>query len=94
MRIKERDVWKAVFITLERSFEPIVMFFGLTNLPATFQAMINKLLRDLINMVKIAVFIDNIIVEMEDKERHNKLVAKIVKRLKENNLCVKLEKYK
>ena len=83
-----------MFITLERSFEPIVMFFGLTNLPATFQAMINKLLRDLINMVKIAVFIDNIIVEMEDKERHNKLVAKIVKRLKENNLCVKLEKYK
>ena len=38
------------FIIPERSFEPTVMFFGLTNSPATFQMMMNKLLRDLINM--------------------------------------------
>jgi len=38
----------------EGSFEPTVMFFGLTNSPATFQAMIYELLRDLINIVKIA----------------------------------------
>ena len=36
MRIKEGDEWKAAFTTLERSFEPMVMFFGLTNLLATF----------------------------------------------------------
>jgi len=42
--IKEGDEWKAVFTTSERSFEPMVMFFGLTNSPATFQAMMNKLL--------------------------------------------------
>ena len=36
VRIKERDEWKAVFMTLEELFEPMVMFFGLTNLPATF----------------------------------------------------------
>jgi len=36
VRIKERDKWKAVFATLEELFEPLVMFFGLTNLPATF----------------------------------------------------------
>ena len=36
VRIKEGDKWKAVFTTLEGSFKPTVMFFGLTNSPATF----------------------------------------------------------
>ena len=52
VRIKEGDKWKVVFTTPEGSFEPMVMFFGLTNSPATFQAMMNKLLRDLINTEK------------------------------------------
>jgi len=39
VRIKEGDEWKAVFTTPEGSFESLVMFFGLTNSPATFQAM-------------------------------------------------------
>ena len=46
VRIKEGNEWKAVFITPEGSFELMVMFFGLTNSPATFQAMMNELLRD------------------------------------------------
>jgi len=70
------------------------MFFGLTNLPVTFQTMINKLLRDLINIERVAAFIDNIIVGMEDEEGHNELIAEIIKRLEENDLYVKLEKYK
>ena len=44
VRIKEGDEWKAAFTTPEGFFEPTVMFFGLTNSPATFQAMMNKLL--------------------------------------------------
>jgi len=56
--------------------------------------MINELLRDLINTGKVAVFIDDIIVGTEDKEGHDELVVEIVKRLKENNLYVKPEKYK
>jgi len=36
IRIKEGDEWKAAFIILERSFKLMVMFFGLTNSPATF----------------------------------------------------------
>ena len=42
VRIRKRDKWKAVFTTPERLFEPLVMFFGLTNSLATFQAMMNK----------------------------------------------------
>jgi len=36
VRIKEGDEWKAAFTTLEGFFEPMVMFFGLTDSPATF----------------------------------------------------------
>ena len=94
MRIKERDEWKVAFTILEGFFEPTVMFFGLTNLPATFQAMMNELLRDLINIEKVAAFIDNVIIEMEIEEGHDKLVAEVIKRMEENNLYIKLEKCK
>jgi len=94
VRIKEENEWKVAFTTSEGSFEPMVMFFRLTNSPATFQAMINELLRDLINTGKVVVFIDDVIVGTEDEERHDELVAEIVKRLEENDLYVKLEKYK
>jgi len=94
VRIKEGDEWKAAFMMLEGSFEPTVMFFGLTNSPAMFQAMMNELLRDLINMGKVAAFIDDIIVGMETEEGHNELVAEEIKRLEENDLYVKPEKCK
>ena len=78
----------------EKSFEPTAMFFVLTNLLATFQAMINKLLRDLINMGKMRSFINDIIVGTETEEGHDEFVEEILKRLEENNLYVKPEKYK
>ena len=68
MRSKEGDEWKAAFTMPEGLFEPTVMFFGLTNSPATFQAMMNELLRDLINIEKVATFIDDVIVRMETEE--------------------------
>ena len=83
-----------MFTTPEGSFEPTVMFFGLTNSPATFQAMMNKLLRDLINIEKVAVFIDDVIVGIETEEEHDELVAEVIKRLEENDLYIKLEKCK
>jgi len=83
-----------MFTTPERSFEPTVMFFGLTNSPATFQAMMNELLRDLINTGKVAVFIDDVIVGTGTEKGHNELVTEVVKRLEENDLSVKLEKCK
>jgi len=92
--IKEGDEWKVVFTTPEGSFEPMVIFFSLTNLPATFQAMMNELLRDLINMGKVGSFIDNIMVETKSKEGYNKLVEEILRRLERNNLYMKPEKCK
>jgi len=94
MRIKERDEWKVVFMISEGSFKPTVMFFELTNSPANFQAMMNELLRDLINTEKVAVFINDVIVGMEEEEGHDELVVEVIKRLEENDLYVKLEKCK
>ena len=83
-----------MFTTPEGSFEPTVMFFGLTNSPAMFQTMMNELLRDLINTGKVAAFIDNIIVGMEIKDGHDEIVAEVIRRLEENDLYVKPEKCK
>ena len=94
MRIKEGDEWKATFTTLEGSFEPTVMFFGLMNSPVIFQVMMNELLRDLINTGKVAVFINNVIVGTETEEGHDELVAEVIRRLEENDFYVKPEKCK
>ena len=94
VRIKEGDKWKMAFTILEGSFELMVMFFGLTNSPATFQAMMNKLLRDLINIEKVAAFIDDIIIGTEMEERHDEIVAEVIRRLEKNDLYVKPEKCK
>jgi len=94
VRIKEGDEWKAAFTTPEGSFEPTVMFFGLTNSPAMFQAMMNELLRDLINTGKVAAFIDNIIIGTETEEGHDEIVAEVIRRLEENDLYMKPEKCK
>jgi len=68
------------------------MFFGMTNLPATFQGMINKILRDMINEKKVVAFVDDILIEIETKEGHDKIVEEVLRRLKENDLYVKPEK--
>ena len=94
MRIKEGDEWKATFTMPEGSFELTVMFFGLTNSLATFQAMINELLRDLINIGKVAVFINDMIVGTETEKGHDDIVIEVIRRLEENDLYVKPEKCK
>ena len=92
VRIKKGDKWKVAFIIPEELFEPTVMFFGLTNSSAIFQAIINEFLKDLINMGKMGSFINDVIVGTESKERHDKLVEEILRRIEENNLYIKPKK--
>jgi len=73
-------------------FEPVVMFFGMTNSPATFQAMMNKILRDLINEGKVVAFVDDVLVGTAMEEGHDKIVEEVLRRLEENDLYVKPEK--
>jgi len=92
VRIKEGDKWKRAFIMHVGSFEPTVMFFGMTNSPATFQAMMSEILRDLINEGKVTVFVDDVLVGTEIEEGHDEIVKEVLRRLEENNLYIKLEK--
>ena len=69
------------------------MFFRLTNLLATFQTIINDLLRDIIEVENIAAFIDDIMVGTEIEEGHNKIVKEVLRMIAKNDLFIKLEKY-
>ena len=69
----------------------MVMFFGLTNSPAMFQAMMNDLLRDMVVEEKVAVFIDDVMIAMEMEKGHDEIVEEVLRRLEENDLFVKPE---
>ena len=92
VQIKEGDEWKAAFTTHVGSYEPVVMFFGMTNSPATFQGMMNEILRDMVNEGKVAVFVDDVLIETETEEGHDEIVEEVLRRLEENDLYVKPEK--
>jgi len=92
VRIKEGDEWKKEFMTYIGSFELTVMFFGMTNLPATFQAIINEILRDMINEEKVVAFVDDMLIGTEIEEGHDEIVEEVLKRLEENDLYIKPEK--
>jgi reverse transcriptase-like protein len=66
--IKEGDEWKATFKTSEGLFEPMVMFFGLTNSPATFQTMMDDIFQDEITQGWLKIYMDDIIVTSEEDE--------------------------
>ena len=76
----------------EYVFELTVIFFALTNLPVTFQTMMNDLLRNMIEAEDVVVFIDNVMVGIETEKEHNNIVEEVLRRMTENNLFVKPEK--
>jgi len=92
IRIKEGDEWKGAFTTHVGFFELTVMFFGMMNSPATFQAIMNEILRDMINEGKVAAFVDDVLVRTETEKEHDEIVEEILRRLEKNNLYVKPEK--
>ena len=68
---KEGDEWKAAFHTNRGLFEPLVMYFGLMNSPATFQAMMNEIFKDLITQGVVSVYLDDILVFTNTLEEHH-----------------------
>jgi len=91
VRIKEGNEWKAAFTMHIGSYEPTVMYFGLTNSLTTFQMMMNNLFRDMVNQGTMAIFINDIIVATDTEEGHDEIVEEVL-RLEENDLFVKPEK--
>jgi hypothetical protein len=92
VRIKEGDEWKAAFRTNRGLFELTVMFFGLTNSPATFQTMMNELFRELIAEGVVVIYLDDILIFSETMEEHEKIVKRVLQIMQDNNLYLKPEK--
>ena len=92
VRIKEGDEWKAAFATNRGLFEPTVMFFGLTNSPATFQSLMNLIFADLIAAGKVAVYLDDILIFNSDLAEHQTIVKDVLKQLQDNDLYLRPEK--
>ena len=90
--IKERDEQKAAFIMYFGVYEPTVMFFGLINSLATFQVIMNDILRDLIDIEDVAVFMDDILLGTKNKRKYDEIVEEVLKRIEANDLYVKPEK--
>src|SRR3979490_2927597 len=92
VRIKDGDEWKAAFRTNRGLYEPLVMFFGLTNSPATFQTMMNDIFKELIDDGFMVVFMDNILIFTESLEQPPTILQSVLEILRANNLYLKPEK--
>jgi uncharacterized membrane protein len=91
IRIKAGDEWKTAFRTRYGLYEYLVMPFGLANAPATFQAMMNTILRDLLDL-GVIVYIDDILIYSKTKEEHEKLVKEVLSRLQRYGLAASMDK--
>ena len=101
IRIKEGDEWKGAFLTPEGLFEPTVMFFGLTNSPATFQTMMNAIFCQEVGEGWLSVYMDDMAIhtarlphetEEQHVQRHHTYVYRVLTKLEENDLYLKPEK--
>ena len=78
VRIKPGDEWKAAFQTNRGLFEPLVMFFGMTNSLATFQTMMNDIFWNLIAEGIVVVYLDDILIFTKTKEEHEQVVRRVL----------------
>jgi hypothetical protein len=92
VQIKTCDEWKAAFTTNRGLFEPQVMFFGMTNSPATFQGMMNTIFANLVTVGKVAVYLNDILIFTSNLEEHCHITHKVLKRLQEHDLYLWPEK--
>ncbi len=91
LQIQEGDEWKTVFQTRYGLFEYLVIPFGLTNAPASFQSYINRVLRPYFDIIVI-VHLDNVLVFSHNSSLHKKHVREVLKALLKAGLYAKLSK--
>jgi len=92
VRIKPGDEWKAAFCTNRGLFEPLIMFFRMTNSPTTFQTMMNDIFRTVIVERIVVVYLDDILIFTKTEEEHERAVQRVLEILTEHKLFLHLEK--
>jgi hypothetical protein len=98
IRIKKGDEWKAAFKTKFGHWEPLVMFFGLTNSPSTFQEMMNVIYKEVIEKhvargTIIRIYMDDIAIATTGTlQDHIKAVHDVLRIAEQHDLYFKLSK--
>jgi hypothetical protein len=90
--IREGDKWKAAFHTNRGLFEPLVIYFGLTNSLATFQTMMNEIFQDLITEDVISMYLNDILIFTNSLEEHRRITCLVFDHMREHKLYLWLEK--
>jgi hypothetical protein len=93
VQVKEEDIHKTAFRTRYGHYEFLVMSFGLTNAPAVFMDMMNRVFHDYLDQFTV-VFIDDILIYSKTLEEHKEHLCKVLERLRIEKLYAKLEKCK
>ncbi len=92
VRVATKDREKTAFNTREGKFEYLAMPFGLANAPATFQTMMNRILRPFIKERFVIVYLDDILIFSKNAHEHWQHLTKVFKALRENKLYAKPSK--
>jgi len=90
--MKDGDEWKVAFQTNHGLFEPLVIMFGLTNAPVTFQIMINDIFWDFIAERKVCIYLDDILIFSWSLAEHQRITWIILEQLRQNKLFLKHKK--
>jgi hypothetical protein len=90
--IREGDEWKAAFCMNRGLFEPLVMYFGLTNSPATFQTMMNEIFQDLITKGVVLVYLDDILIFTNSLDEHSRITHLVLDCMRKHKLYLWPEK--
>jgi hypothetical protein len=93
IRIAKGEEWKTAFRIKFSHFEYLVMPFGLTNAPASFQRFINEALQEYLHLFIIA-YLDDILIFSKEREEHVEYINKVLEKLQEAKLKLKLKKCK
>ena len=86
-RVRKGDEWKTAFRTWYEYYQYQVMTFGLVNAPATFQTMMNEILREFLDQ-GVVVYIDDILIYSKTVEEHIILGRKVLQKLHESRMAL------
>jgi hypothetical protein len=91
LKIRESDIPKTTFCTQYGLYEYTVMSFGLTNAPAYFMYLMNKVFMEYMDKF-IVVFVDDILIFSKTEEEHEKHLRLVLEKLRSNQLYTKFNK--